>query len=175
MAEHDSTGGQEPADDKGTKQEPTGQEPGDQQEPSPPAEAPAKPAERTLDALPDWAAKEIRDLRAEQAARRNNQKTLEERVQGLETNLQASEQRRIDAERRSQLAGRVHDPEAALRLIRDEHVTNGELNVDAFLETYPWMRAQPEGKPGPAPTNAGGGRSSAESMDDYIRRKARGG
>ena len=87
---------------------------------------------------------------AEAAAERERleKAPLEEKLRGYEKELEkanaratAAEQARTSAERRSALAGRVIDTDAALKLLGDEFVQDdGTVNADAFLEKYPFLK-----------------------------------
>lgn len=79
---------------------------------------------------------EVERLKAEKA-------DADKRVAELEAKATA-------AERRAALTGKVADPTAALKLLDPEqHLTeDGSVNVDALLETYPFLA------PGKTPTQA---------------------
>lgn len=77
------------------------------------------------------------------------------------------ETRAVNAERKAALTGRVADPTAALKLLDpDKHLTDGEVNVDALLATYPFLA------PAPAGVNIPGARTSktaALTAEDIAR------
>lgn len=68
----------------------------------------------------------------------------------IEKRAQEAEARAVAAERRAALTGKVADPAAALKLIdAEQHLTeDGNVNVDALLESYPFLKPT---QTGPAP------------------------
>lgn len=58
----------------------------------------------------------------------------------IEKALEAERAARTSAERRASLAGKVVDPEGALKLIDEEkHVDENGINVEALLADYPYL------------------------------------
>ncbi len=92
----------------------------------------------------------------EKRAKMDEQERIKAEKEDAEKRAQEAEARAIQAQRRADLAGKVADPQAALRLIdEDTHVTeDGAVNVDKLLESYPFLAPQ---RQGPAPTSTGGG------------------
>ena len=82
--------------------------------------------------------------------------------------LADAEARAVAAERRASLAGRVADPIAALKLLdEDAHLTDdGSVNVDALLQTYPFLAPQ---QSGPTPTAGAGGTTPKGLTADKLR------
>ena len=82
------------------------------------------------------------------------QKSLEDQVKAYEQKLaeaeakaEQAELRRIEAARIATLTGRVADPRAALKLLDTTHVTeDGDVNITALLEAYPFLAPPTEGK-----------------------------
>lgn len=96
---------------------------------------------------------------------------LEER----DKRIQALEAERTRATRTAALAGKVTDTEYALWKLEqagDKYLTDDGVDVDAFLKDHPSLKAQPDPKPGPAPTTAGGGSAKGADMNTFIRQKA---
>src|SRR5690606_17929140 len=75
-----------------------------------------------------------------------------------------------------QLAGKVTDIDYALFKARqnpDKYVgEDGKVDVDALLKDHPSLKSQPDPKPGPAPTTAGGGGVKGFDMNAAIRKAA---
>lgn len=95
---------------------------------------------------------------AEQAERERLAKlSAEERVKAekaaAEKRAEEAEARAVAAERRAALAGKVSDPEAALKLLDpDKHLdASGNVNTTALLKSYPFLA------PNYQPTTASGG------------------
>lgn len=115
------------------------------------------------------ARKEIEELRREAAKYRTRAKetaqeaekakTLEEQLAEIRKQLEEEAHRRLAAERRAALTGKVADPNAALKLLEDKHLNeDGSVDVDALLKDYPFLAAQPTqpAKPEPTPYPAQG-------------------
>lgn len=68
------------------------------------------------------------------------------------------EARAVAAERRAALAGKVADPNAALKLLEDKHLNDeGQVDVEALLQDYPFLAPQQAGAVNlPAARSAGG-------------------
>lgn len=94
---------------------------------------------------------------AEQAERERLAKlSAEERVKAekaaAEKRAEEAEARAIAAERRASIAGKVSNPDAALKLLEDKHLAaDGSVNVAAFLKDHPYLA------PNYQPTTASGG------------------
>jgi len=81
------------------------------------------------------------------------QKTLEEQIEALNKRAQEAEERanaaesaRVTAQRTASLTGKVADPKAALKLLEEAHLTDeGDVNVTALLEAYPFLAPAPAG------------------------------
>jgi len=101
---------------------------------------------------------------AEQAAeeeKRRAEQTAEERARELQEQLERAERdanmRVMTAERKSQLAGKVTNPNRVLKLMEDheEYFDGVEPNVDRILEDFPeYAPKQDEPKSAPAPQGA---------------------
>ncbi len=82
------------------------------------------------------------------------------RTKELEAELEKERAARTASDRRAELTGKVRDPRAAMKLIEDEHVNeDGSVNVEAFLEAYPYFApdsGKPTAKSATAPTPATG-------------------
>lgn len=82
--------------------------------------------------------------------------------------LAQAKQEALAARRLATLTGKVADPNAALKLLEDAHVQeDGSINLDAFLQAYPFLSP----KTGPAsinPTNAASA-GKALTMADVRR------
>lgn len=106
--------------------------------------------------------KAIRKQLADEQSEKDRQAQLsaEERLKELEAQLKQKDSA-FEAERRTwqnklSLSGKVADPEAAIKLLTDAHLSDdGTVNLDAFLETYPFMKLPdiPTGKSPLSPTN----------------------
>ena len=90
---------------------------------------------------------------------------LEDRLKALEAEratekaeLVTERAARTAAERKAALTGKVIDPDAALRLLDDEFITDGTVDTDAFLKKFPFLApaAVPTDKPRTPPANPGG-------------------
>jgi len=93
-----------------------------------------------------------------------------------------AEERAVTAERRASLTGKVIDPEAAMRLLTDDHLTeDGSIDVDALLKSYPFLTPSNTGTP---PTRGSGGgvprttldpnKMSTKEFDELTQRVMRG-
>jgi predicted nuclease with TOPRIM domain len=90
------------------------------------------------------------------------QKTLEEQIEALNKRAQeaeeratAAEQARVTAQRTASLTGKVADPKAALKLLEEGHLTDeGDVNVPALLEAYPFLAPAQAGRPSVPSANA---------------------
>ncbi len=157
--------------------------------------------------VPEWVSDPVAAYKAVQAARREAAeartklkteqdaaaKDAEERRQArltaiekaddarkkAEARADAAEQRVVAAERRALLTGKVVDLDAALELIKPEHLsTDGSLDVDAFLEARAFLKV-PEPDPEPSGPRLSGmnGRSvhapDKSALNDAIRRAGR--
>lgn len=123
--------------------------------------------------------KELQDAQAAEAeAKRQAELTAEQRaaeaVKAAEAKAAEAEARAVAAERRAQLTGKVVDADAALKLLDPEkHVKDDNVDLDALLADFPFLKATPDAKPGPAPVPGGGApNSGASSMNALIRQKA---
>jgi hypothetical protein len=139
----------------------------------------------------------VEKLRSENAGHRTKLREAEKRAKELETKLERAgldDMGRLKAERddyakkvealeakvretelKGQLAGQVTDPEVAMLVISqsDDYVTDdGKVNIEKLLVDKPYLKAQPDPKPGPAPTTAGGSARTAADMNALIRQKA---
>lgn len=139
----------------------------------------------------------VEKLRSENAGHRTKLREAEKRAKELETKLERAgldDMGRLKAERddyakqveslqgkvrevelKGQLAGKVADPDVAMLVISqsDEYVTeDGNVNLDKLLADKPYLKTQPDPKPGPAPTTAGGSARTAADMNALIRQKA---
>ena len=81
---------------------------------------------------------------------------------GLETNLTTERYK-------SQLAGRVQSVDDALKLLDDEFVKDGQIDVTKFLEAKPYLAAQ---APKPTVKNLNPATRTAVDMNTLIRGKA---
>lgn len=107
-------------------------------------------------------ADELKAAQAEAEAKALAEKGLSEQVEVLkarlseqETAAQAAAARATAAERKAALTGRVVDPEAALKLLTDKHLSeDGSVNVDALLGDYAFLA--PSKGSQPATSGAGG-------------------
>lgn len=123
--------------------------------------------------------KELQDAQAAEAEKkRQAELTAEQRaaeaVKAAEAKAAEAEARAVAAERRAQLTGKVADADAALKLLDPEkHVKDDNVDLDALLADFPFLKATPDAKPGPAPVPGGGApNSGASSMNALIRQKA---
>lgn len=139
----------------------------------------------------------VEKLRAENAKHRTRAKSLETQLQNAKTEAERSklsEQERLEAEKkdlqaqldaaktdaqratiRSQVAGKVADPDVAMYLIQNDETymsDDGTVNVDKLLDDKPYLKVQPDPRPGPAPTTAGGSTATGADMNALIRGKA---
>jgi len=136
----------------------------------------------------------VEKLRAENAKYRTRAKELEEaqeaaareaerakmdeleRAQAEMADLKKQLEERdqlVKAERAARtLAGKVVDPEAALRLAegRDDLWTDDGPNVDAILETFPYLKPQPQATTAAPSSPPKGGKEKPRSLADAIRR-----
>lgn len=65
----------------------------------------------------------------------------------IEKRAAEAEARAVAAERRAALTGKVADPQAALKLLEDTHLDDdGQVNVEALLEAYPFLAPQQDTK-----------------------------
>jgi hypothetical protein len=82
--------------------------------------------------------------------------SLEEQVEAFKARAEEAERKateaeaaRVQAARVASLTGKVADPKAALKLLEDSHLTDdGDVNIDAFLNAYPFLAPAPATKPG---------------------------
>lgn len=90
----------------------------------------------------------------------------------VEKRAQEAEARAVAAERRAALAGKVADPAAALKLIDpDQHLAeDGSVNVDALLETYPFLKPAPSGPASIGGANPRGQKDPALMSDEEFFR-----
>ena len=100
-------------------------------------------------------------------AERLQKASLEEQLEAFKARTEDAERKateaelaRVQAARVASLTGRVADPKAALKLLDDAHLTeDGDVNVDALLNAYPFLAPAPAQKPGvqaPNPTRTPG-------------------
>src|SRR5690606_31075126 len=88
----------------------------------------------------------------------------------VEKRAQEAEARAVAAERRAALAGNA--PAAALKLIDpDQHLAeDGSVNVDALLETYPFLKPAPSGPASIGGANPRGQKDPALMSDEEFFR-----
>lgn len=120
-----------------------------------------------------------KDAEEKRLAKLDTVSRAEERAKKAEAERDAANARVLTAERRALLTGRVVDLDAALELVRPDHLnTDGSLNVDAFLETRAFLKV-PEPDPELSVPRLGGmnGRSvqapDKSVLNDMIRRAGR--
>ena len=113
---------------------------------------------------------------AEERAKLGDVERLQAERDELAKKLEHLEAERQEALLKVQLAGKVTDIDYALFKARqnpDKYVgEDGKVNVDALLKDHPSLKAQPDPKPGPAPTTAGGGGVKGFDMNAAIRKAA---
>ncbi len=128
-----------------------------------------------LKAEQEQAAKEAEERRQ---AKLTAIEKAEDKARKAEEKVKEYEQRAVNAERRALLTGRVVDLDAALELIKPEHLdANGNLDVEAFLDARAFLKV-PETKDEPTTRLAGGNSRSVAPSDksqfnDFLRRAAR--
>lgn len=95
-----------------------------------------------------------------------------------EQRAQAAEQRALNAERRADLAGKVIDPAAAIKLLDpDKHLDkDGNVKVEALLKDYPYLAPTQRGASAPGaggahPANSGNPLDSWASADAADRNR----
>lgn len=110
-----------------------------------------------------------REKKERERAEMSERDRLEAEKNELAQELEAQKERVKEQGWRADLAGKVADPAVAIRILdRESHLTDeGNVNVDAFLEAYPFMRPAQQGGSSPAtsanPTKVG---SRAKSLQD---------
>lgn len=107
---------------------------------------------------------------AEEAAKRaqmDEAERLKAEKQELEARIAAETAARLAAERKAALAGKVADPNAALKLLEDRHLDEaGNVRIDALLADYPFLAAKPAS---PAWPPQGSGAARTYTLDDLAR------
>lgn len=84
----------------------------------------------------------------------------------LQKQLEAEKQARTTAERIASLKGLVADTNAAIKLLSDDHINeDGTINVDSFLEAYPFMKPA---EPDKGVKGGGGSIRTKNTMNDQI-------
>lgn len=125
-------------------------------------------------------AQELEEQRKAEEQKRLEQAPLEERLKALEAEREQltqaakeAEERRIQAERRAAFAGKVVDPDAAIKLIDpDKHLdADGNVLVDAFITDRPYMATPASGT---QPTRGAGSgldarRTQRAALEDAIK------
>jgi len=164
-----------------------------------PQEAVAKPDNETAEStegVPEWvnpetAYEEIRKAREEAKTHRLKAKELADAMEAAKTEAERSkldEVGRLKAELddwqkkytglessltteryKSQLAGRVQSVDDALKLLDDEYVKDGQIDVARFLEAKPYLAAQAAK---PTVKNLNPGTKPASDMNTLIRSAA---
>lgn len=113
---------------------------------------------------------------AEERAKLGDAERLQAERDELAKKLEQLEAERQEALLKVQLAGKVTDIDYALFKARqnpDKYVgEDGTVDIDALLKDHPSLKAQPDPKPGPAPTTAGGGGVKGFDMNAAIRKAA---
>lgn len=108
---------------------------------------------------------------AEEAAKRaqmDEAERLKAEKQELEARIAAEAAARLAAERKAALAGKVADPNAALKLLEDRHLDEaGNVRVDALLADYPFLAATKPSSPAWPPQGSGAARTY--TLDDLAR------
>lgn len=167
-----------------------------EQAPEAQAQTPDTNAETDAQEAPDWvnpetAYAEIRKAREEAKTYRLKANELAEAMEAAKTEAERAkldEVGRLKAELedwqkkhttlttqltteryKSQLAGRVQNVDDALKLLDDEFVKDGNIDVSRFLEAKPYLAAQ-EAKA--KVKNLNPGTKPASSMNDIIRQAA---
>lgn len=100
----------------------------------------------------------------EKRAKMDETQRLKAEKEDAEKKVQEAEARAQRAERKAALAGKVADPEAALKLLSDDHLDeDGNVSVEALLKSYPFLK--PQNSPGlDGPNPAGGGKTRPANM-----------
>lgn len=86
----------------------------------------------------------------------------------LQKQLEQERAERVNAQRQAALTGKVADPAAALKLLDpDAHLTeDGSVNVEALLESFPFMAPK---QAGPTPTSGAGGSTPRVMTSDRLK------
>lgn len=124
---------------------------------------------------------ELREERAKLEAIRQEalkRAPLEEQVTSLTAELEAARKaaeenarRAREANLKAQLAGKVLDPDAAMRLLDDDFIGDEDaVKLDAFLERYAFLK--PNQKPSVPSANATGTRDGTSLTPDDFRGKS---
>ena len=80
-----------------------------------------------------------------------------------------AEERALRAERKATLAGKVADPNAALKLIEESHLdSSGNVNVDALLKDFPFLKPATQSPPLDGGNPPGGGKPAPKSLADAV-------
>ena len=100
----------------------------------------------------------------ERRAKMDEAERLKAEANDVRKQLEAERQARVMAERKAALAGKVADPEAALKLLGDDHLDeDGNVSVEALLKSYPFLK--PQNSPSlDGPNPAGGGKTRPANM-----------
>lgn len=109
---------------------------------------------------------------AEERARMSEAERIQSDLTAAKEAMQAAERRAVMAERQAALVGRVADAKAALRLLDDSHIDDdGNVNVDALLDAYPFLRVTESTKPQATSTTAPSPKPSGRrvTVDDLSR------
>jgi hypothetical protein len=84
---------------------------------------------------------EAERVEAEERARMSEAERLKADLANRDALIKEAEARALAAERRAALTGKVVDPQAALKLMGDDHVDeDGNVSVEKLLEAYPFLR-----------------------------------
>jgi|GEM_PF-6792983 len=113
--------------------------------------------------------------KAEERAKLGDVERLQAERDELAKKLEQLEAERQEALLKVQLAGKVTDVDYALFKVRqagDKYLKDDGVDVAALLKDHPSLKAQPDPKPGPAPTTAGGGGVKGFDMNAAIRKAA---
>lgn len=112
----------------------------------------------------------------ERRAKLDEAERLKAEKEELENLLKSERAERVKTQQLASLTGKVTDPEYALYKANqnpDKYLKDDSINADALLKDYPNLSIQPEPKPGPAPTTAGGSTTFKNvDMNTLIRAKA---
>jgi ATP-dependent 26S proteasome regulatory subunit len=120
--------------------------------PTPVIEKPQeKPTEKmfTQAQLDDMIKERLKREKMEKADR------LEAEKADLQKELEATKQEATLLKRQNALAGKVVDVDAATKLLSDEFVVNGEVQLEPFLAKYPFLKAQATPPVNPTPGGRG--------------------
>jgi len=113
---------------------------------------------------------------AEERAKLSEAERIKAEKADLQKQLEQLQAEKQEAVQRAQLAGKVTDVDYALfkaQQAADKYINqDGNVNVDALLKDHATLAAQPDPKPGPAPTAAGGSGAKGTDFNSIIRQAA---